>query len=1141
MAPITHQPASTAVDDPPAFTAQASAAWVYYALAPGSSTPDRCTAFVPPADGGLPITLSLAASWALRGGVYVLLGRAPSNDRVFLDACRAWMSRQPDDTTALVWLENPQDPPAAWRTQAIAVPRRTPGGGTTARTVRVALLNYAVVADTPLPIALDPALPGFRLGAGVAGALRLAIAGGERAFPFADGVRVSLAGRERALLTGAVPLGPPAAGEPDALDVLDVGLRYFYPAPGAAAGPALASYRCAVFDRRTEGVTLDAALDVAEPWSVRSGFAFAEGTPALASSFRTTRGAPVFLTPVDCRLRFVARPAADGEPASEASLAPAGRCLATPPGGVKDGQLLCGLSAAEAIPLPETGVHLAFVEDCPACAPLFAPPGHAAPPGPDDAPRLSTAATTSWVSIGREGATLPYHAQPHAAPMFGPAPAAAAGATPILPFFPVVAANLPAWPPGAPRSPLAAPLAPLAGCRAADAAGMTAFEEEILSQERRDRIVGAPARPAAPRVRARAARAAAPAADVKVVTPGGWISTFSADGATWRSVQFARLGTAVLALHDIDGPLRAALLASQQFLVVSDPAALQAHFQTDSRLDLDGWVFDVAPDRWAEQGTMLIVKSSPRAVAALAGDIATWTLPDAFNTVAEAAQADLLAFIDDAREAAADEAAAPEGAMTGYAHFVAAVLDDPTWNGVLFLRARVPGDALPAALDGLRPGLQPHGLRAHHVGIAQSRVHAVSGSLEADDASVFALVDYHDDPRPPGLPPADLSFQVLDLTAQFANSALRNFGSRVIVVPARLFGAPVTGSDEEFGNALVLTGACQRRQGRPVYVFHNERWNTFRTDDAVLAQVVVARVEMAGLTMPGGSAGTETVTTFTLGGTLGFRAPAAGEDPPSDLFGFDAIGFSGLTLTMRFPTEAPGAAAFSMDATGVALDAGAARAREGSLPRRFPLTARTLANGTAAADPWSLGYLPVRLPRSDVQPLSGDWFGVVADLDLGTPGALAAAGDLTASLGLFWSPDPRAPHVAVGLRLPGTSGDSKTLSLMDVLRLSVFAAELLPADGAFLLKLTGLTLKLMGKTFPPAGAFDMYIFGDPDPGSRSNALGWYGAYRKTSGPSGGEDGHAASAAAHGYARRQLSAPSTGRPPTDPPASMEHTR
>ena len=60
----------------------------------------------------------------------------------------------------------------------------------------------------------------------------------------------------------------------------------------------------------------------------------------------------------------------------------------------------------------------------------------------------------------------------------------------------------------------------------------------------------------------------------------------------------------------------------------------------------------------------------------------------------------------------------------------------------------------------------------------------------------------------------------------------------------------------------------------------------------------------------------------------------------------------------------------------------------------------------------------------------------------------------------------------------------------------MFAVTLTYDGAAFLLKFNGIALSLFGKSLPPGGSFDIFVFGDPDPAAGANSLGWYGAYKK---------------------------------------------
>ena len=156
-----------------------------------------------------------------------------------------------------------------------------------------------------------------------------------------------------------------------------------------------------------------------------------------------------------------------------------------------------------------------------------------------------------------------------------------------------------------------------------------------------------------------------------------------------------------------------------------------------------------------------------------------------------------------------------------------------------------------------------------------------------------------------------------------------------------------------------------------------------------------------------------------------------------------------------------------------------------------------MVSSDATSAPGDLGWSTVIVPDLEAATPSGDWFGLVFDLDLGTPGALADAAGLSAGMALVWSPSPRQVAAMAGLRLPGASSGGAGISLMGVLDLDVHRQRLLAVDGGYLLKLTGVRLGFLGRALPRDGTFDILLFGDPGTGEEAATLGWYGAYRRT--------------------------------------------
>jgi hypothetical protein len=180
-------------------------------------------------------------------------------------------------------------------------------------------------------------------------------------------------------------------------------------------------------------------------------------------------------------------------------------------------------------------------------------------------------------------------------------------------------------------------------------------------------------------------------------------------------------------------------------------------------------------------------------------------------------------------------------------------------------------------------------------------------------------------------------------------------------------------------------------------------------------------------------------------------------------------------------------------------------ARRSSLPARFPLTPIALRQSEAkrgsgsagGSTPAELGFITVAAPLPTGQ-LGDVWFGLELTLSFGSPGGLAPRLGFSGALLASWAPSVDAPNVAVGLRLPGSTGGSKSLTVMGPLKLSIGQLNFLvdeSTDG-YLLRLANVALSFLGLSFPPGGRANALIFGNPDPAATNSALGWYLAYAK---------------------------------------------
>lgn len=1014
---------------PPAFgfSAEQSAAWVYYGAQRGRAV-DRQVAFVP-ADGALPpqLWLSLRESWQLAGGTYVFLGLAAVEDGALRAKVLALRADPAWRDASVLWVPDPNRDWRDWDAVALHLGARSASGGVIVRTTVVPLHDYAVRIPQGWNLALDDSA--FRLTP-PAGPAPADDAGDGREWT-AAAYRVEADDRGR--LRFAWTLDAAAA------ERFDVGLRYL---TAQAALPDAVSLRFPVFALGSQKAGLEAAVDPLAPVAPdRTFFRFTAGAPVLPSHFASVMGQPLGLEPrEDAGLVFAFRSRADGA----LYLAPGGRFAVRPVEGAKPpSDVRCGLSGAESVAFSDPSCGLEFFGGQDA-AWLAADGG------------LVDAATTAWIGVYSTQARVDYFAQPETGALFTP------GGGGLLRYLPVAAARWAETP--------ALPMVPYGGV-AGNLSLRRSLEQAVL----------------APRRRALAGlegpeRLAMGAGAGWAITPQGLRASFSGSG-DWTRLTLARLGSDEVALRAIEGPLRAALLDNQRFMVISDPKVAAAHLDPASRLQIEGWTITFDPAEWSRHGTVLVVKQCARSLAELVDDVAAWAQADALNVAPAATQASLRRFIADARRLwQPTDGTAPD---PDFRYFVETVVDNPAWNGVLFLRAAVPAANLPPALAPFLATIDGARLQLHHLAIAQAP--PLDG--EATDSAVFGLIRYVDpmaDPDSLAWLPA--AYQVLVLQVCFANSLVERFGSRVALTLNRLFDATATQRRSATGNTMILHGAYQERAGAPAYVFHQDVPTTFDLASSALASVGLERAE---LTVAPATTGDQVVLRFDFWGALQFVAL-----PVLDLLSFDRLAGSGMALELSFPRAQPASQKAKFDMAATQFDPAASVARHGSLAAHFPLAPRGLLSAAMAARPADAGYMTVGTPALASTGLSAAWYGLVFELQLGTVGALAASAGLTASLLVAWSAG-NLQAVNVGLKLPGSSGSGKSIGLQGVLALTFYSLQLVRGgDGGYVLLLNGIQLAFMKKTLPPNGSFDFYLFGDPDAAAGSSALGWYGAYSR---------------------------------------------
>lgn len=502
-----------------------------------------------------------------------------------------------------------------------------------------------------------------------------------------------------------------------------------------------------------------------------------------------------------------------------------------------------------------------------------------------------------------------------------------------------------------------------------------------------------------------------------------------------------------------------------------------------------GWSFPLSPYSWADSGTILIFKFLPQALDELVQNMASWSFPEVFNASPGDVQTSLNNLIEKAKN---NEKLKP----------LAEIVTDPNWVGVLALNVATPLDTLPAQLKGLAAGIDPNSFQASYVSIDVTPVDLSGGDLNPLPSSYGVLLDYVD----PQVPPqaggaAQWDYSVQELRVQIEASAITEFASRVALFSFSYFGDTATlqgGRDY-----LILNGYYQQENGQDTYIFSNTEDNVYSMAGSVLRQLNVDRIQFYTLQQETG----DTVmvqSRFLMDGRLSF----ARLDPTIDLFSYgemeteyqgSGLRARGFALDMAFNLTIPTQKTMDFDPTGVVVDGAGATPRIGSLARNFPIQLTELQTGDATNSPAAGDYMPVDIDITSAG-LQGRWYGLVYDLDLGSPGALAAPVGFTAQLLVGWSPGSGdTPKAYVGLALPGVSGGARSMSLQGVIELVFGTVGLVVGVGDeeqvnYTLQLRRIALKILSLTIPSSASIDFYLFGDPS-GDDKQTVGWYAAYQ----------------------------------------------
>jgi hypothetical protein len=976
--------------------------------------------------------------------------------------------------------------------------------------------------------------------------------------PDGTGVNLPLVGPQRYVLQSLSLVGDFSN---DSGQGMDVGFRYSYAQDGKTVSQFYPIFANSSGSQVEFLVNWDplAPLNPQRSWMKFTGNTYkvtvtAEGQgkievdqsgSVLPSWFRTIYGQPLWLRPVltgDHAAQLVMQPRPPDSPGETAYyMVPSGdyEVLAE---GRDSGRpfpaqmhLLCGLAGTESIGFPPGtfATPLTTIRFHPwkaAFAPVFpltnAADGLAASGAHRfgtfaDAPLLDETWPTAWISVAptRTGVKTVYYSQPEQAALYDAKQGARAPY--ILELFqaPVAEFTSAALDKSYPVAIYAGLEAP--GTRAGFPPDKVRdFETQILNRFRKEKISIIPSEPT-------------PATEaVPTTTPQGLITQLR--GMIWDSVLLAqnKEDGSKLEFRNLGDDLREALQSNQMFLVASLAAPLGTFAHN---ITIAGWPFDIdvssGADLDEDYGNILIFKFGRGAIKDLVTDPKSWTNATTFNKDPSRMSVFLQNYITNAETSAEDN--------HRFEKFVNLV-SNPAWEGILALRVTVGLQQFPAELKGLLAGINLDRFDAHHFGIETSFVKSNNG-LEQEKSSLFGLISYIDTDYRTHQSIRALSktdrlithvqqtveidpqrdfydFKVLQLEVVFENSELLDFTSKIQLTTTKWFGESASLQSGYPPNpinnqAIDLNGSYEMHNGRRSYSFYTDPAQTYKflISSQVLNYVQIVKAQFETLRSEPQSDRSENIfTRFSFWGYLNFK-----EQPVFDLFSFGSqanpqlsekqgLYFANLGLTMNFtlrPDNTTTGRKFAFDAGQASYDISQSEVRVNSLFNRFPLKITSILQSDGRGTPADLGYLSVRPPKGfRALRLSKDWYAINFELNLGSMGSLAEKAGFSAGLLLAWSPSESTVRAEVQIKLPGTGGGKKLLSLQGVLKLSIqfFEFTMLPLKGTedlqYQLYFRNAGLSVLGMKLPTEGRMDMVLAGDPERKLEAGSLSWMAAY-----------------------------------------------
>lgn len=521
------------------------------------------------------------------------------------------------------------------------------------------------------------------------------------------------------------------------------------------------------------------------------------------------------------------------------------------------------------------------------------------------------------------------------------------------------------------------------------------------------------------------------------------------------------------------------------------------------KVEMDGWTFQLSPRSWRtdpDSPTLMIAKFCNRSLLDLANDTSSWGWPEVGQSnggTLKDTQRTLLDLLSPKSEEEDREA---------YKIFYDDVVNNPAWNGFLFLNAPVDISELPEDLKFLAAGINLDAFYAHHIGFSQTPFEVEGGVPVLKQTAAFGLIDYIDKVDLHSDESIPFGFKTMQLSARFANATLADFSAQVELMVNQMLAASLFKNEPARGNNLIIDGSYQRVGGSPSYAFVLTGQNLFNTNNTALTSIEFLSVQL--INSPSDS--DEILTTFLLMGNLRFIL-IEGFDMFS--YGIDEddidhyLRFSGFAIDMSFSLATPDQQTFVAREASTSFNmSNSSEPRPNSLLNNFPLVVSSLVASPnlalegeepAGQTPEEMGYTSVSAPVTQ-SILTPSWYGLQYVLDLGTLGALTGSNSIKINVLAAWGRKigQSEPPVYIGLSLPNMPVIGGSFPLQGVLKLGFrnFQFETYTRDDSSLgynLRLRNFALSILVWSFPP-GNTDIILFGEK--GNTRGSLGWYAAY-----------------------------------------------